>query len=75
MLKGGCDAFRTAQEAIEVEAKLLLVQLAEAEGRVASKSFDSCVYSFFFLCPLFLFCSFLLAALELELEVMRHCLG
>lgn len=70
---GSCDTSRTAQEATEAEVELLRVQLAEVDGQFIGKSFYFCLlYGF---CPLFLPCSSLLAALEVELEMLHHRSG
>lgn len=42
--KGGCNTSRATQEANEVEAELLWVQLAEVDGRVVGKSFNFCLF-------------------------------
>jgi hypothetical protein len=73
MFAGRCDASCVAHEAAAVEAELVLVQFAETKGRVVGKSFDSCPFKHF--CPLLLSCSFLMAALEAELEMLHHRSG
>jgi hypothetical protein len=62
------------QEAAEVEAMLLRVQLAEADGRVVDKSLDFFpLYGFLVLFSLTN--PYLVAALEAELEMLHHCSG